>query len=448
MITHYDLFAGIGGFSLAVDQVYGKENIKHIFVENNPFCTAVLRKHWPRGEYHGDIRQFIQGLTGMPAVEYIERYGISTEQQVRRMREDVREGNVGGGNRLLFSDYPTGNVEDTAEAGMQNASEPSLQKEKSLLPRRSESKRQSTQPDRTSSKKGSVETPNNLRKLRRNRKLARDTSTSFRLPKTIGSDVAMPTLPPRVAQEEQVKDIKYARPFILTGGFPCPSFSQAGKRKGTADARWLWPEMLAVIKVTKPRWVIAENVYGLITWNEGVAFETVCSGLETQGYSVQSFVIPACAVGAPHRRERVWIVAKNTKHNGGGIGEHEKLLGIGNKWYTRAGDEVGVHRETNASDTQNARLERRSRDRPQKTNTRFGQSSRDTEWNQNWFEVATRLCRMDDGLSEKLVRLPDGTKISYSRWRKEALKAYGNAIVPAVAMKILEAIRLSQETLI
>ncbi|MCP4595525.1 DNA cytosine methyltransferase, partial [Neptuniibacter sp.] len=96
---------------------------------------------------------------------------------------------------------------------------------------------------------------------------------------------------------------------ILSGGFPCQPFSVAGKRKGSEDERHLWPEMLRVIGECKPRWVVGENVRGIVNWSNGLVFQEVCSDLEALGYSVQSFIIPACATGAPHRRDRVWIVA-------------------------------------------------------------------------------------------------------------------------------------------
>lgn len=96
---------------------------------------------------------------------------------------------------------------------------------------------------------------------------------------------------------------------IISGGFPCQPFSTAGKRAGTADNRYLWGEMLRVVREIKPRWVIAENVRGLTNIADGSTFETVCNDLEISGYEVQPFIIPALSVGAPHRRERVWIVA-------------------------------------------------------------------------------------------------------------------------------------------
>ena len=98
---------------------------------------------------------------------------------------------------------------------------------------------------------------------------------------------------------------------IVTGGFPCQPFSAAGRRKGTADDRYQWPNMFEVIRNTSPEWVIAENVRGLVTWNDGLVLETVCADLESEGYEVQPFIIPAVAVGAPHRRDRVWIIGHN-----------------------------------------------------------------------------------------------------------------------------------------
>ena len=98
-------------------------------------------------------------------------------------------------------------------------------------------------------------------------------------------------------------------PDIITGGFPCQPFSVAGKQAGTDDDRHLWPVMFRIIQEFTPRWVIGENVKGLTNIQDGVVFETVCSDLEGEGYEVRAFNIPAAGVGAPHRRERLWIVA-------------------------------------------------------------------------------------------------------------------------------------------
>lgn len=96
---------------------------------------------------------------------------------------------------------------------------------------------------------------------------------------------------------------------VLTGGFSCQPFSLAGKRKGSDDNRYLWPEMLRAIREIQPRWVVGENVFGIVNWSDGMVFEQVQSDLENEGYEVQPYIIPACAVDAPHRRDRVWFVA-------------------------------------------------------------------------------------------------------------------------------------------
>ena len=125
---------------------------------------------------------------------------------------------------------------------------------------------------------------------------------------------------------------------VLTGGFPCQPFSLAGQRKGADDNRYLWPHMLRAIREIRPAWVIGENVAGILTMvqpgketevgsqtslfgednrkrillRQEYVVETICKDLEREGYSVQPLLIPACAVGAPHRRDRVWFVAHRT----------------------------------------------------------------------------------------------------------------------------------------
>lgn len=123
---------------------------------------------------------------------------------------------------------------------------------------------------------------------------------------------------------------------VLTGGFPCQPFSVAGQRKGQEDDRYLWPEMLRAIREIRPTWVIGENVAGILSMvqpgsevtvesqaslfetsdketllEQEYVIETVCRDLEREGYSVQPILIPACGVGAPHRRDRVWFIASD-----------------------------------------------------------------------------------------------------------------------------------------
>lgn len=103
---------------------------------------------------------------------------------------------------------------------------------------------------------------------------------------------------------------------IISGGFPCQPFSVAGKRQSDGDDRYLWPEMLRVIRELRPTWVIGENVPGIIN----LALDTVLSELEDEGYETQAFVIPACGVDAPHRRDRVCILAHANGKQLGRIG--------------------------------------------------------------------------------------------------------------------------------
>ena len=99
---------------------------------------------------------------------------------------------------------------------------------------------------------------------------------------------------------------------LICGGIPCQPFSVAGKKKGKEDDRHLWPYMYEIIKHKKPSWVIVENVGGFVN----VALDDVCLDLEAQGYATQSFIIPACSVEAPHRRDRIWILGKNLENPG------------------------------------------------------------------------------------------------------------------------------------
>jgi len=119
----------------------------------------------------------------------------------------------------------------------------------------------------------------------------------------------------------KIKD-EYTGPVdVICGGFPCQPFSVAGKQRGADDDRHLWPAMFECIKHFRPRWVIGENVPGIVK----MAVDGVLSDLESAGYTVRTFNIPACAVDAPHRRERIWIVAHSENGNDrGNAGEFQR----------------------------------------------------------------------------------------------------------------------------
>ena len=114
--------------------------------------------------------------------------------------------------------------------------------------------------------------------------------------------------------EEDIRNVKGEKyqADVVTGGFPCQPFSVAGKRKSTADDRYLWDEMLRVIREVKPRWVIGENVEGIVNINEGMVLRQVLNDLENEGFQSQCIIIPASGIGAWHQRKRIWIVANSS----------------------------------------------------------------------------------------------------------------------------------------
>lgn len=259
-MIHIDLFSGIGGFAYAIDQVFHEEEIQHTFVENDSFCKAVLKKHWPEAEYHSDVKKY----------------------------------------------RPTGTA------------------------------------------------------------------------------------------------------FIVTGGFPCQPFSKAGKQKGTDDDRWLWPEMYRIIRQQQPSWVVAENVTGIIN----LALEKVLSDLEAANYTHQTFIIPACAVGAPHQRDRVWIVAHSNSERKSNV-----TLGKGKKLEQRSFIDadtvrVGLKRGVKKTTSKQRSLQR--------TTERIFE-----EWRGGWNISEPAVLRVDDGVSRRLDRI----------------RSLGNSIVPQVAMEILKVIK-------
>ena len=208
---------------------------------------------------------------------------------------------------------------------------------------------------------------------------------------------------------------------VICGGFPCQPFSTAGKRKGKEDDRYLWPEMLRIISELQPCWVVGENVAGLVS----MGLDDCLSDLENQGYETQAFIIPACAVNAPHRRDRVWIVAhsksiedrrrtgkvqganeqqeekrqekripelggssqishitQDSKCNGRNIGEYEKQGSVGVERNAGSRSKVGLHSKKNVADNKDKRIKGRQR---------F-----------NWWDIEPTFCRIFNELPEGL----------------------------------------------
>lgn len=299
---------------------------------------------------------------------------------------------------------------------------------------------------------------------------------------------------------------------VLTGGFPCQPFSCAGLRKGADDNRYLWSEMLRAIREIQPSWVIGENVAGLLSMvqpgdevkmgrtddlfeenyiyrkEQRFTLDEICEGLECAGYAVQPFVVPACAVGAPHRRDRVWIVARLVTdamrdrlwygqdkqepitecertpddRNGckNGLASHPdehrhppcwegKGFESGGRRHVpqqgERGDKTersdGFPRLQRAADTQcygryACELHNGEPEKPQQAARRAKQSLR-TDCPQDWwrnFPTQSPVCTGDDGFPGRLAG------ITFPKWRAETIKALGNSWVPAVAYEIFRAI--------
>jgi DNA (cytosine-5)-methyltransferase 1 len=268
---------------------------------------------------------------------------------------------------------------------------------------------------------------------------------------------------------------KYAnRIDILTGGFPCQPYSSAGKRKGKDDERHLWPEMLRAISEIRPRWVVGENVLGLVNWSGGLVFHEVQADLEAQGYEVQPFLLPAAAVNAPHRRDRIFFVAysqdkkrwKERENNKWKISESiskgrkirnniRSISGLqiitntnlhGFSEY-REGPEIKHHgsgrnvlsnlngngSEGETTDTQGKRQKHEIQNGKLERKCRSGLSIKRDSWHA--FPSESPICGGNDGLPTEL----DG--ITFSKWRNESIKGYGNAIVPQVVYQIFKSIQ-------
>lgn len=283
---------------------------------------------------------------------------------------------------------------------------------------------------------------------------------------------------------------------ILTGGFPCQPYSMAGKRKGKEDERHLWPQMLRAIREIQPRWIVGENVYGLVNWSKGLVFHEVQADLEAAGYEVQPFLLPAVSVGAPHRRDRIWFVAyrnsprfqeerakqqttrfarssiqwttshasdirRNARRPQQSLSRNSTDGTKTNASYPNDNglNECDSQHEVNASEGRLDALSDISKSNGDgiASNTNcFGQEWKwkqrffnkekergkerfrklgDNEFNR-WekFPTVSPVCHGNDGLSDRL------DAITFSKWRQESIKGGGNAVVPPLVLSIFKTI--------
>jgi DNA (cytosine-5)-methyltransferase 1 len=251
----------------------------------------------------------------------------------------------------------------------------------------------------------------------------------------------------------------------------------AGKRLGKEDDRHLWPEMLRVIREVRPRWVVGENVLGLVNWNGGLVFHEVQTDLEAEGYEVQPYVLPAAAVGAPHRRDRVWFVAHSIDNNRSCAQSNRNEKG---EFILGQSKRFGEKRTI--ADTDSNGQQRSDGEYEKQPSERGVDAQRDIEpgvgdgdvayangigWDEGgndgryidvgerkrefsatnspqdrWRKFPTKspICGGNDGLPDKL----DG--ITFSKWRAESIKAGGNAVVPQVVLQIFRTIEEYEKT--
>ena len=271
---------------------------------------------------------------------------------------------------------------------------------------------------------------------------------------------------------------------VLSGGFPCQPYSTAGKRKGTDDDRHLWPEMLRAIGEIAPRYIVGENVRGLVNWSDGLVFEQVCVDLESKAYEVQPFLLPSCGVNAPHRRDRIFFIAFNPNNprrcdghgqvrgahgkiperndrskpcnpdsrivadpnqNGGERCGHEKIGCEAGKGQTKAQKRQRVWAElerTNekrvVADPRGPKLQRgKFKGGVGKSGAIPSERPKSSRLFCNFwkkFPTESPICGGNDGISTEL----DG--ITFPKWRRESIAGFGNAIVPPLVLQIFKTI--------
>ncbi|QZT35225.1 DNA (cytosine-5-)-methyltransferase [Caldalkalibacillus thermarum TA2.A1] len=210
-------------------------------------------------------------------------------------------------------------------------------------------------------------------------------------------------------------------PDVIVGGFPCQPYSIAGKRRGKEDDRDLWPEMFRVVKELRPTWVVGENVAGFIN----LGLDRTISDLESEGYETQTFIIPACAVNAPHRRDRTFIVAhsgRQLRKRGVQRGTDEMEVRKGNAYKSQRSSEVCRYFITNSK---RKRLQR-----------------------SQWIQKSIQFTHDTEKIGRQWESEPDVGRVANGvPNRVDRLRALGNAVVPQQIYPIMKAISLIEEQL-
>ena len=249
---------------------------------------------------------------------------------------------------------------------------------------------------------------------------------------------------PNVPIEDEVRNVKGERfkADVITGGFPCQPFSVAGKRRGTEDDRFLWDETIRIVSEQKCKWFIGENVEGIINIQDGMVFRHIHDDLESDGFEVQSLIIPASGVGAWHQRKRVWIIANNVfNSNNKTANKIKSSNGSENKISEKYRQKFGsiwqfngtINENVSNSTPINLRNANSTSIESSINRQREGKFRRASSWGQqcqeSWWQTQSELCGVPDGVSYEL-----------DKDRVNRIKSLGNSIVPQIAKEIGKAI--------
>ena len=216
------------------------------------------------------------------------------------------------------------------------------------------------------------------------------------------------------------EDLPCPNPDIVVGGFPCQPFSQAGKQKADKDKRHLWPEMFRLIRECRPTWVVGENVIGFAK----LGLDKALTDLENEGYATRTFNIPACAVGAPHRRQRLWIVAH--ANTGQCDGQETDLCSRRDTTDFVSQDVADTQRKGERRRGVSGSGENKSENGKGSSGQLGGHGEAGPE---EWWAVEPSVGRLVNGLPNRVPQL----------------RALGNSIVPQIAEEIGKAIKVAEQ---
>jgi DNA (cytosine-5)-methyltransferase 1 len=320
MPTHLDLFSGIGGFALAA-QWAGFRTVA--FVELDKYCQKVLAKNFGavladamRGGCERD-----SGNAGTLGEAQREQEGVESESG------DVASsaGSSGAGHcqKVLAKNF----MANATSAQDNEQRRDSEQRREAVEWNGKAAQQDHGQTDHNSTHRRGEDVADTAELHSYGGELHAGSYSQINGQKS-DSSLQFRNSNPKVRIHGNIFDFDgtaYRGVDLITGGFPCQPFSVAGKRRGAADDRAIWPQMFRVIKEARPAWVLGENVPGLIP----MELDNVLSDMEGIGYATRTFVIPACAVDARHRRDRLWIVGRRIdayadKHIEPRLSEHEQ----------------------------------------------------------------------------------------------------------------------------